>query len=185
MQKRAPQLCRDCALNTACPIQDWPPDAPGADRPEPEPLLRNDPDPESTGGPRAPVGHGEPDAVWLTAESLGDADPALEAHPDLPAVFVFDEPLLARLQLSGKRLVFLAETLADLATRRDLEVRLGAVVGELRGRSVAVTHAPVPGYRSRAAAVVPTVVHPWRWLYRPHGGPISSYSAWRKGLGAR
>jgi deoxyribodipyrimidine photo-lyase len=50
---------------------------------------------------------------------------------------------------------------------------------------VAVTHAPVPGFRSRAAAVAPTVVHPWRWLYRPHGGPIGSYSAWRKGLRAR
>jgi len=36
--------------------------------------------------------------VWLTAESLGDADPALAAHADLPAVFVFDEPLLARLR---------------------------------------------------------------------------------------
>ncbi len=188
VQKRAPQLCRDCALNTACPIQDWPPDASHADRPEPEPLLRHDPDPEATGGPRMPVRHaehGEPGAVWLTAESLGDADPALAAHPDLPAVFVFDEPLLARLRLSGKRLVFLTETLADLATRRIVEVRRGEVAGELRGRAVAVTHAPVPGFRSRAAAVAAAVVHPWRWLFRPHAGPIGSYSAWRKGIGAR
>jgi deoxyribodipyrimidine photo-lyase len=189
VQKRAPQLCRDCALNAACPIQDRPPattrDGAGADRPEPEPLLRHDPDPESTGGPRTPTeNHGEPAAVWLTAESLGDADPALDAHPDMPAVFVFDEPLLARLQLSGKRLVFLAETLADLATRRDVEVRRGEMA-ELAGRAVAVTHAPVPGFRSRALAVAPTVVHPWRWLYRPHAGPIGSYSAWRRGLRAR
>src|SRR4051812_16085545 len=56
VRKRAPQLCRDCALSTACPIQDWPPDAPAADRPEPEPLLRHDPDPGSTGGPRRPGG---------------------------------------------------------------------------------------------------------------------------------
>ena len=34
------------------------------------------------------------------------------------------------------------------------------------------------------AAVAPAVVHPWRWLYRPHAGPIGSYSAWRKGLRA-
>jgi deoxyribodipyrimidine photo-lyase len=33
-------------------------------------------------------------------------------------VFVFDEPLLDRLRLSSKRLVFLVETLADLAGRR-------------------------------------------------------------------
>ena len=184
VQKRAPQLCRDCALNTACPIQNWPPDPPRGERPEPEPLLRRDPDPESTAGPREPVERAAPAAVWLTAESLGDADPALAAHPDLPVVFVFDEPLLARLRLSGKRLVFLTETVADLATRRDVEVRRGPVPAELSGRAVAVTHAPVPGFRSRSAAVVPGVVHPWPWLYRPHAGPIGSYSAWRKGLGA-
>lgn len=50
--------------------------APAAVRPALEPLLRRDPDPEATGGQRAPVENGEPDAVWLTAESLGDADPA-------------------------------------------------------------------------------------------------------------
>ena len=182
VQKRAPHLCRDCALNTACPIQNWPPDPPRGERPEPEPLLRRDPDPESTAGPREPVERAAPAAVWLTAESLGDADPALAAHPDLPVVFVFDEPLLARLRLSGKRLVFLTETVADLATRRDVEVRRGPVPAELSGRAVAVTHAPVPGFRSRSAAVAPGVVHPWRWLYRPYAGPIGSYSAWRKGL---
>jgi deoxyribodipyrimidine photo-lyase len=100
-------------------------------------------------------------------------------------VFVFDEPLLARLRLSGKRLVFLAETLAGLAARRDVEVRRGVVADELSGRAVAVTHAPVPGFRSRAATVAPAVVHPWRWLHRPHAGPIGSYSAWHKGLRAR
>jgi hypothetical protein len=29
------------------------------------------------------------------------------------------------------------------------------------------------------------VVHPWRWLSRSYAGPIGSYSAWRKGRGAR
>jgi deoxyribodipyrimidine photo-lyase len=184
VRKRAPQLCRDCALREACPIENWPPDV-VLDRADPEPLLRHDPDPETTGGPRSPDILGEPDAVWLTAESLGDADPALAAHPDLPAVFVFDAPLLARLQLSGKRLVFLAETLADLAGRRPVEVRRGRVSEELAGRSVAVTHAPVPGFRTRSATVAPAVVHPWPWLYRPHAGPVSSYSAWRRASGPR
>jgi deoxyribodipyrimidine photo-lyase len=182
VRERAPELCRGCALADRCPIEDWPPDAPPAPRPEPEPLLRHDPDPDATGGPRDPVVTGEPDAVWLTAESLGDADPALAAHPDLPAVFVFDEPLLRRLRLSGKRLVLLAETLADLATRRPVEVHRGVVPDVLAGHAVAVTHAPVPGFRRRAAAVGPVVVHPWRWLFRPHDGPIGSYTAWRKRL---
>ncbi len=177
--KRAPGLCAGCALRDACPIEHWPDPPPDRPRPEPHPLLRRDPDPEATAGPAAPVVTGDPDAVWLTAESLGDADPALAAHPDLPAVFVFDEPLLARLRLSGKRLVFLAETLAELASRRTVELHRGAVPEVLARRRVAVTHAPVPGFRRRAAVVAPVATHPWPWLYRPHAGPVTSYSAWR------
>ena len=122
------------------------------------------------------------EAVWLTAESLGDADPALAAHPDAPVVFCFDEPLLRRLVLSGKRLVFLTETLADLATRREVTLYRGAVPHELAGARLAVTHAPVPGFRRRAAAVEPAVVHPWPWLFRPRSGRIQSFTAWRKGM---
>jgi deoxyribodipyrimidine photo-lyase len=179
VQKRAPALCGECLLRDACPIQDWPPEQ-RTERLEPPELLRSDPDPEATGGPREPTGAGGVDAVWLTAESLGDADPALAAHPDAPAVFVFDEPLLRRLALSGKRLVFLAETLADLATRRPVQVHRGRVAEELAGRSLAVTHAPVPGFAPRSAAVAPAAVHPWPWLFRPRGGRIQSYTAWRK-----
>src|SRR4051812_49743038 len=56
-QKRAPPLCPDCALHTACPIQDWPPaapDVPPAARPEPEPPLRPDPPPEAARRPPPP-----------------------------------------------------------------------------------------------------------------------------------
>jgi deoxyribodipyrimidine photo-lyase len=122
--------------------------------------------------------------VWLTFESLGDEDPALAAHPDLPVVVVFDEPLLARLRLSGKRLVFLAETVASLATRRDVEVHLAAVGDALAGRAVAVTHAPVPGFARRARQIRPVRVHPWPWLVRPGSGPAQSFSAWRRGARA-
>ncbi|MET0187446.1 MAG: FAD-binding domain-containing protein [Pseudonocardia sediminis] len=185
VRKRAPGICGTCALSDACPIEQWPAasDAPRPDpRPEREPLLRADPDPERTAGPADPVLDGDPSAVWLTAESLGDADPALAAHPGLPAVFVFDEPLLRRLNLSGKRLVFLAETLADLATRREVRVHRGEVRAELGQEPVAVTFAPVPGFRRLHTDVRCAEVHPWRWLYRPHTGPVSSFSAWRKGL---
>ena len=43
---------------------------------------------------------------------------------------------------------------------------------------LAVTHAPVPGFRRRAAALAPVLVHPWPWLRRPHGGRVASFSAW-------
>jgi len=123
--------------------------------------------------------------VWLTAESLGTADPALSLNPGLPVVFVFDEPLLAGLRLDSKRLVFLTETLAELAEGHDLELRLGDPVDELVGRNLAVTHAPVPGFADRASVIRPVEVHPWPWLRQPRPGSVRSFSAWRKKVDRR
>jgi deoxyribodipyrimidine photo-lyase len=176
VQKRAPQLCRRCPLRDACPIEDWP-----------EVRLQRVPDRADLtrgpvpAGPEAVEGDGG-EVVWLTAESLGDADPALAHDEARPAVFVFDEPLLARLRVSGKRLVFLAQTLGDLAGRRELEVRRGDVVEELQGRRLAATWTPVPGWHRRAAALEPVEVHPWLWLARPGLTSVGSYTAWRRDL---
>lgn len=179
VEKRAPDLCRRCDARNHCPIQDWPEDR--TYEPVDRPLeLKRSIDLEREAGPEFVETHRRPDAVWLTAESLGDNDPALASNPDLPAIFVFDEPLLRRLELSAKRLAFLAECLADLAERRTVEVHCGDPVEVLRDRDVAVTFAPVPGYRSRAAAIDPAEVHPWPWLIRPTGGAVQSFSAWRK-----
>jgi deoxyribodipyrimidine photo-lyase len=195
VEKRAPGLCATCALAARCPIEDWTPDARPRRIVAPA-ALGSDPDPEATAGPSGPSSNWtkargsiepppEPEAVWLTAESLGDADPALAAHPGLPAVFVFDEPVLARMRLSGTRLVFLAEALADLAARRPVRVMRGDPREELAGVRLAVTYAPVPGFARRAAALAPVLVHPWPWLSRPHGGPAGSYSAWIRGARRR
>ena len=100
-------------------------------------------------------------------------------------MFVFDAPLLARLRLDARRLVFLAESLGDLAARRDVTVSRGDVIATLSagGSSgaapLAVTHAPVPGFRRRAAALPVVEHHPWPWLRRPGGGGVASFSAWR------
>ncbi len=168
VERRAPQLCRACPLSAACPVEDRP--AAGAALPA-DPRLSGG---TTDAGPHEPLVHGAPEAVWLTAESLGDADPALAAHPDLPAVFVLDEPLLARLRLSGKRLVFLAETLAELGA----EVRLGDPAVELAGRPLSATWTPVPGWKRRAAALDLVALHPWPWLRRPGSGSLQSFSAW-------
>lgn len=182
VRKRAPAFCGRCALRDRCPIEAWP-DAQAGPRAPEEPRLRVDPDTAATAGPEEVAVRAAPDAVWLTAESLGDEDPALAAHPSLPAVFVFDAPLLARLRLSGKRLVFLAETLAELAARRPVEVHRGDPVDVLRGRALAATFTPVPGWRRRAAALDPVEVHPWPWLARPEAGTVASFSAWRRAIG--
>lgn len=137
------------------------------------------------GGPVAAEIDRQAEAVWLTAESMGDGDPALAAHPDLPAVFVFDEPLLAELRLSPKRLVFLTETLAELATRRPVEVWLGDPTVVLAGRALAVTFTPVPGWRRRAKNLTAVARHPWPWLYRPSLDGWGAFQDWRTVVEAR
>ncbi|HEX8487170.1 MAG TPA: FAD-binding domain-containing protein [Propionibacteriaceae bacterium] len=175
VEKRAPELCRRCPLKLTCPIQDWPDAQVGArvDGPRLDKAL-------IPGGPAEVGGAGTAEQVWLTAESLGVSDPALASVPARPAVFVFDEPLLGRLRLSGKRLVFLAETLGELAQLRPLEVRRGRVTDELAGRSLAATHTPVPGWARIARTVRPVEIHPWPWLVRPATASVRSFSAWRR-----
>ena len=182
VEKRAPGLCADCALARACPIQDWPPEDPPEQRSYADPRVRRDPDLAWTSGTAAisDATGVAPEMVWLTAESLGDDDPALLAHPELPVTFVWDVPLLQRLRLSAKRLVFLAQCLADLGERRDLVVRVGAPVEELVGIPLAATFAPVPGWHRVGAALDLARVHPWPWLVPPHDGPVTSFTAWRR-----
>lgn len=182
VEKRAPGLCGGCALARNCPIQDWPPDDPPEPRSYADPRIRRDPDLATTSGAAAiaAASGATPEMVWLTAESLGDDDPALWAHPDLPAVFVWDLPLLQRLRLSAKRLVFLSQCLADLSERREIIVRVGSPIDELAGMSLAATFAPVPGWRRVAASLDLSRVEPWPWLVPPHDGPVTSFTAWRR-----
>ncbi len=188
VRKRTDGWCERCPHRHDCPIEAWPDDPELVPLPGDDPavtLVRRDPDPDGTAGPAEPELTGDPDVVWLTAESLGDADPALAAHPDLPVAFVFDEALLASLRLSGTRLVFLTETLAELATRRDVSLWRGRPAEVLDGRAVATTFAPVPGFRRLLPRVHPVALHPWPWLARPHRGSIRSFTAWRKQLPRR
>lgn len=181
VEKRAPGLCATCPLERNCPITDWP----ATQEREPlafsDPRLRRDDNLEATAGPATAQQSATPEAVWMTAESLGDRDPAAAAHPDVPVVFVFDEPLLRRLRLSVNRLVFLAQSVAELSTRREVQLWLGDPVEVLQGRRLAATFAPVPGWKSRAAGLDVVALHPWPWLQRPRAGSISSYTAWSKG----
>ncbi|OFJ51020.1 FAD-binding domain-containing protein [Mycolicibacterium grossiae] len=178
VEKRAPGLCTTCPLERHCPIEHWPTVSEREPRAMPNPHLRRDDDPESTAGPSTPRHTAEAEAVWMTAESLSDRDPAAASHPELPVIFVFDEPLLRRLQLSVNRLAFLAESLADLATRREVRVHRGDPVEVLQGIALATTFAPVPGWRRRAARLDVAALHPWPWLERPRSGPVGSFTAW-------
>ncbi len=199
VEKRAPGLCASCEVAANCPVYGWP-DEPELIAVEPNPLLKQAQDYAPHYGPRvvrrkmvvepndeaaAPDRYEEAQAVWLTAESLGMADPALVANLDCVAVFVFDRRLLANLQLSSKRLVFMVESLAELALHRPLEVHLGDPVDVLAGLKLAATFAPVPGWAKRAAKLNLVEVHPWPWLRTPTLGPVGSFNAWSKDVGQR
>ena len=180
VERRARAWCTSCSLASDCPIQDWPAASPGGSIDDS--LLRSGAD---LSGPDHADIASAPEQVWLTAESLGHRDPALVAWPAAPAVFVFDQPLLGRLLLSAKRLVFIAETLAELAEMRPVRVLLGDPVEELAGVALASTFAPVPGYQRRSAQLNVVATYPYPWLSRPNGGDVRSHSAWIRSVRGR
>ena len=175
VEKRAPGLCRQCPLVNTCPIQHFPEDVSPRQLPK-DPLLDSDPDPIRTAGPSTALEVLPLESVLLTIDSLGDADPALVAHPTLPAVFVFNREALCTLQLSARRLGFYLQTLQDLSSRRELHVMMGDPYEYAEHHPVAVTYAPVPSFRkfTRLAEV-----HPYPWLRPPHSGSVRSFSSWR------
>ena len=65
--------------------------------------------------------------LWIHGEALGPANPALQAHPGRPAVFVFDEALIREQAISLKRLGFLYECLLELP----VSIRKGAVAEQV------------------------------------------------------
>ena len=179
VNKRAPGLCSKCPLNKNCPVENFPEEQ-QLDRLQKHPLIESDPNPSVTAGPSQVVSRQQPEAVFLTIDSLGDADRALTAHPDLPVVFVFNGPALNKLQLSSKRINFYLETIKDLATRRVLEVYLDDPKEIIRQRKFAVTWAPVPSFKKYESDFAE--LHPWPWLRKPHAGSVRSFSAWRAKL---
>ena len=175
VQKRASQLCMGCALKKNCPIEEFPEGIALEQSPH-EPLLLADPDINATTGPLVTERNRRPEAVLLTIDSLGDADPALAANPELPVVFIFNEAALKKLQLSSKRIYFYLETLQDLAQRRNLTVFLGDPYQFTRENSVAITYAPVPSFAKFENIAE---LHPYQWLRTPHAKSVRSFSAWR------
>lgn len=178
VEKRAPGVCLKCPLKKACPIQEFPIERVLERSPKLD-LLDSDPDISSTTGPIQAIEHERPNEVLLTIDSLGDSDPALAANPDLPAVFVFNSDALAKLQLSSKRIYFYLETLADLASRRELKVMLGNPYRYAAENPVAVTYAPVPSFSNFESIAQ---LHPYPWLRKPHPYSVRSFSSWRQKL---
>jgi deoxyribodipyrimidine photo-lyase len=178
VEKRAPGLCFKCPLKKSCPIENFPDEITPTQLAK-DPLLDFDKDFASTAGPDLAVKNADPEFVLLTIDSLGDADPALAAHPDLPVVFIFNQPALEKLQLSSRRIAFYLQTLQDLGTRRNLTISLGDPYKFAANNPVAVTYAPVPSFKKFTNLAE---IHPYPWLAKPHSGSVRSFSSWRNKL---
>lgn len=129
--------------------------------------------------------------VWLHGDSLSPLDPALQAHPTTPALFVFDEPFLKRANLSFKRLLFLYESALEALEGRTGEIRRGAVVAELldfcgeqAASEIHVTESVAPLFQTYLAELrqqIPVVVHTPQPLVSWSGGNPRRFSRfWRQ-----
>lgn len=178
VDKRAPGLCAKCSLVGNCPVAEFPEETTLAHSTNND-RLDVDLDLAATRGPVTPVLNKNAEYVLLTIDSLGDADPAMVAHPELPVVFVFNQSALRKLQLSSHRIAFYLQTLQDLSARRDIRVYLGDPYQFATDHAVAVTFAPVPSFKKFKDLAE---VYPFPWLRMPHAGSVKSFSSWRKNL---
>ena len=131
--------------------------------------------------------------VWVHGEALGPANPALRAHPEALALFVFDQELIegrtattggqaggAPVPLAPGRLRFLRECVEQLP----VQTRHGEVVAELLAAAAAAgadglvtSQAVDPRFATiieRLAAVLPVrVLEPEPFVALPRSGPLS------------
>lgn len=52
--------------------------------------------------------------IWVHGDSLSPYNPAFEANPGVPAIFVWDDALLREWQISLKRIAFIYESVLEL-----------------------------------------------------------------------
>jgi hypothetical protein len=65
--------------------------------------------------------------VWINGDCLSPHNPALKEYPQAPAIWVWDDDLIAQWQIGLKRLTFIYECLLELP----VEIRRGNVATEV------------------------------------------------------
>jgi hypothetical protein len=102
--------------------------------------------------------------VWVHADCLSPTHPALLAHPGAPAVFVFDEHLLAHWQISLKRVQFMYECLLEMPVtilKGDVAERVLAFAQINAADCIVTTASPAPRFRqiaTRLRAELPVTI---------------------------
>lgn len=133
--------------------------------------------------------------VWLHGDSLSITDPALTAHPEAPALFVFDRPFLSGHRIAFPRLAFMYGGVRDVAAARFAltEIRVGSVAEELarfaaehEATELHASENPTPeftvildGVRERCPELK-VVVHPAERLTTFNGPVTKFFGFWKK-----
>lgn len=89
--------------------------------------------------------------VWVHGDCLSPNNPALTAHAGAPAIFVFDEALIAAWRLSLKRIVFMYECLLEMPVtirKGDVAEQIAHFAEEHGARRIATTPSPSPRFRA-------------------------------------
>jgi len=114
-----------------------------------------------------PARPADPVVVWVHGDNLNPAGPALSTHPDAPAVFVWDDPLLDAWRISLKRIVFLYESLLELPVtirRGRMTAELGRFADWHGARTIVTNTSPSPRFtaicQKLKAQGYTTVVYP-------------------------
>jgi deoxyribodipyrimidine photo-lyase len=129
--------------------------------------------------------------VWVHGASLSPTDPALEANPGAPAMFVFDREFLESNAISFARLQFIFEGAIEALEGRDHRVCVGvqveeilAFARELGATEIHTTQIPSPELDRTLDALEDAGLNPI--MYAPdrlttYDGPVKRFSAfWRK-----
>jgi hypothetical protein len=104
----------------------------------------------------AAMTHDKKAVVWVHGDCLRPTNPALEAYPDAPAIFVFDEALLAHYQISLKRIVFMYECLLELPVtirRGDMAKALLSFAAEHGATRIVTSDTPSPHFAAVCKAL--------------------------------
>ena len=158
--------CHDCPLRRRCPLdanyetleaklfpaKGTPTDPARNAQPSPHvaKLARVMPRPPASAPVRGPA------VVWVHGDSLRATQPALAAHPEAPAIFVWDDALLTHWRISLKRLVFLYESLLELPVtirRGDVAAEVARFAEERGATHVVTTDSPAPRFAGLARSL--------------------------------
>jgi hypothetical protein len=87
--------------------------------------------------------------IWLHGDCLSPQGPAFQAHPEAPAIWVWDDALIDEWQLSLKRMVFIYECLLELPVvirRGDVAAEVIAFAIESGANQVVTAESPSPRF---------------------------------------